>query len=319
MIVKNEEKLLEESITSIKDFVDEIVIVDTGSTDKTKEIANKFTDKVVDFAWVGSFATARNFADSQASGDYVLTWDADYILDASSKDALKKITQNLTGLDIVYAQLLNDFDRTTKEVLQAEPRYLMYRKAVFEWKFPVHNSLEYKLAGVPKSVYTKEIKIWHYKQPHSPRYAQTISMLEDNLKTLEKGSKPYLRLQFFYGQDLKHAGRLDAATQAMEDYLEYSTNTEQKAFTASQLILTHLEQKNLKEAQIIAKTFQKNLWKYPIFRLAWADAMVFVEPETAAHVYEWFVDNAPYESPQAGSNPTRFVDHPAKMLRLLGL
>ena len=54
MIVKNEEKVLERCLASVADMMDEIVIVDTGSTDRTKEIAKKYTDKIFDFKWVPS-------------------------------------------------------------------------------------------------------------------------------------------------------------------------------------------------------------------------------------------------------------------------
>ena len=62
MIVKNEENVLAKCLGSVYDLVDEIIIVDTGSTDKTKEIARKYTDKIYDFKWVDDFAKARNYS-----------------------------------------------------------------------------------------------------------------------------------------------------------------------------------------------------------------------------------------------------------------
>ena len=76
MIVKNEEKLLARCLDSVADLMDEIIIVDTGSTDRTKEIAARYTDKVFDFAWVNDFAAARNFAFSKASMKYIYSADA---------------------------------------------------------------------------------------------------------------------------------------------------------------------------------------------------------------------------------------------------
>ena len=60
MIVRNEEDRLETCLESVKDAVDEMVIVDTGSTDRTKEIAARYTDKVFDFVWSDDFSAARN-------------------------------------------------------------------------------------------------------------------------------------------------------------------------------------------------------------------------------------------------------------------
>jgi len=67
MIVKNEEAVLDRCLNSIQEAVDEIIIVDTGSTDQTKEIAHSFTDKVFDLKWVNDFSEARNYAFSKAT------------------------------------------------------------------------------------------------------------------------------------------------------------------------------------------------------------------------------------------------------------
>lgn len=77
MIVKNEDKYLEQCIESVKDIVDEIIIVDTGSTDRTIEIANKFSAKVYNYKWKDDFSKARNFAISKVTSEWILLLDAD--------------------------------------------------------------------------------------------------------------------------------------------------------------------------------------------------------------------------------------------------
>ena len=72
MIVKNEEEVLARCLDCVLQFADEIIIVDTGSSDKTKEIASKYTDKVYDFEWCDDFSKARNYAFSKATMDYVM-------------------------------------------------------------------------------------------------------------------------------------------------------------------------------------------------------------------------------------------------------
>ena len=77
---ENEEEVLADCLSSVQDIVDEMIIVDTGSTDQTKDIAHSFSAKVLDFEWVQHFAKARNFAFSHATKEYILWLDADDVL-----------------------------------------------------------------------------------------------------------------------------------------------------------------------------------------------------------------------------------------------
>ena len=94
LITKNEEQFIEDCLASVKDFVTEIIVVDTGSSDKTKEIARKFTDKIVDFTWCDDFSAPRNEALKHATGDWILVLDADEILPAESKAKIKEAIEN---------------------------------------------------------------------------------------------------------------------------------------------------------------------------------------------------------------------------------
>lgn len=80
MIVKNEERYLPQCLESIKDFVDEIIITDTGSVDSSKEICKKYTDKVFDYKWDDSFANARNNSLRKCTGDWIISLDADEVI-----------------------------------------------------------------------------------------------------------------------------------------------------------------------------------------------------------------------------------------------
>ncbi len=81
MIVKDEEEMLPRCLAAVAEHVDELVIVDTGSTDRTVEIAESFGADVVEFPWNGSFADARNVSLDRATGDWILWLDADEVLD----------------------------------------------------------------------------------------------------------------------------------------------------------------------------------------------------------------------------------------------
>ena len=92
MIVKNEEKNLATCLDSVKDVVDEIIIVDTGSTDGTIQIAEKYNAKIFQYPWVDNFSAARNFALGKATGNWIFYLDADERLDTNSKAEFKKLS-----------------------------------------------------------------------------------------------------------------------------------------------------------------------------------------------------------------------------------
>jgi glycosyltransferase involved in cell wall biosynthesis len=94
MIVKNEEDSLQRCLGSVRDFVDEIIIVDTGSTDKTVEIAQSFGAKIYYFEWNDNFADARNHSLSKATKDWILVMDADDEFEREDKWKLLNITEN---------------------------------------------------------------------------------------------------------------------------------------------------------------------------------------------------------------------------------
>jgi len=91
MIVKNEENTLIDCLNSIKNVVDEIIIVDTGSTDRTKDIAKIYGAKIYDFKWTGDFSEARNYSLSKANCDWILILDADEVISPIDHDRLKEL------------------------------------------------------------------------------------------------------------------------------------------------------------------------------------------------------------------------------------
>jgi glycosyltransferase involved in cell wall biosynthesis len=94
LIVKNEERFLAQCLQSIRELVDEIVVVDTGSTDRTREIARKYGARLHDFTWIDNFAAARNHAMDLALGEWILYIDADERVRPCSPDRLRAQLSN---------------------------------------------------------------------------------------------------------------------------------------------------------------------------------------------------------------------------------
>lgn len=96
MIVKDEEYFLRRCLSAVQHSVDEIVVVDTGSTDQTRALAAEFTDKVFDFKWDDDFSHARNFSLGKAAGDWILVLDADELITEAD---LQRIRQTIADTD----------------------------------------------------------------------------------------------------------------------------------------------------------------------------------------------------------------------------
>lgn len=107
MITKNEASCLHRCLSSVKDLVDEIIILDTGSTDETKAIAVQFTDKIFDVVWQDDFSAARNDALQHATGDWILVLDADETLAVEDHARIRETIQQ-EGI-VAYCMLTRNY------------------------------------------------------------------------------------------------------------------------------------------------------------------------------------------------------------------
>ncbi len=158
MIVKNEENVLERCLDTVADLMDEIIIVDTGSTDRTKEIAAKYTDKIYDFAWIKDFSAARNFSFSKATMEYIYAPDADEILDEENRERFRVMKECLLS-EIEMVQMKYVTENEENSVMNAKKEYrpkLFKRQRTFTWIDPVHETV--RLNPV---VYNSDIEILH--------------------------------------------------------------------------------------------------------------------------------------------------------------
>jgi glycosyltransferase involved in cell wall biosynthesis len=213
MIVKNEEKTLDRCLKSIQKAVDEIIIVDTGSTDKTKSIAEKYTDKIYDFEWINDFSAARNEAYSKATMDYQMWLDADDIFPQNSMKKFLKLKKELNPIiDIVTMKYLTHFDKNGKPILTSTRERLTKREKNFKWQDPVHECIP--LVG--KTFYS-DIEI-HHKQ--IKKETQSTRNL-DIYNNLESGNKPLSpRQQYYFARELKDHGQWIKSVYYFEKFLD---------------------------------------------------------------------------------------------------
>lgn len=211
MIVKNEDEVLARCLESARETVDEIVLVDTGSTDQTLEIAKRYTDKVYTFPWCDDFAAARNFAFSKGTMDYLMWLDADDVLPPESAAALLRLKETLSEeTDIVLMPYLVAFDAQGKPTLSYYRERLLRRLAGFQWTGPVHEVIP--LAG---RLRYEPIPVLHQKlKPGEPGR---------NLRIFEKmraaGTMLEPRQQFYYARELADNGRDEEAAAELRRFL----------------------------------------------------------------------------------------------------
>lgn len=162
MIVKNEENVLARCLNSLKDLAEEIIIVDTGSVDRTKEIAKKYTDKIFDFVWIDDFSVARNFAFSKCTKEYIYSADADEVLDVENQKRFLQLKQAmLPEIEVVQMYYLNrskDFNTTGNFEREYRPK-LYKRLRTFVWEDPIHETV--RLWPV---IFDSDIEILHMPQ-----------------------------------------------------------------------------------------------------------------------------------------------------------
>jgi tetratricopeptide (TPR) repeat protein/glycosyltransferase involved in cell wall biosynthesis len=111
MIIKDEEKYLARCLTSLKPIVDEMIVVDTGSTDRSKDIATCLGAKVCDYDWENDFAAARNFSISQAAGEWILIMDGDEVISPLDYDAFKKIVAKKPKAPVAYSITTRNYNK----------------------------------------------------------------------------------------------------------------------------------------------------------------------------------------------------------------
>lgn len=193
MIVKNEEKTLERCLKSVKNIVDEFIIVDTGSSDETKNIAKKYTDNIYDFKWIDDFSAARNFAFSKASKDYILWLDADDTILPQDAEKFKNLKSNLDpSVDSVTMKYNISFDEYGNATMSYRRNRLVKREKYFKWIGFVHEYLE-----VYGNIFNSDISVTHKKINYSPK--RNLEIFQNKLK---EGVKFTPRDTLYYGNEL---------------------------------------------------------------------------------------------------------------------
>jgi len=194
MIVKNEEKLLPGCLESAKDFVDEIIVVDTGSTDRTIEIARRYNAKIYIHPWQNDFSKHRNQSISYASGEWILYLDADEELVPPSGEIIRKAIKDNT-IDSIAVQIINPFNNGRNQAVFNSIR--VFKKHI-RFEGIVHN----KEVGC-KNTKFHPIRILHHgynlnEQKMTAKFDRTTSLLKKQIEEDPDNPMPHHYLSASY-------------------------------------------------------------------------------------------------------------------------
>jgi GT2 family glycosyltransferase len=168
LIVKDEEANLPDCLASAADLVNEIIVVDTGSTDRTKEIAARFGARVFDFPWCDDFAAARNECLRHATGDWILWLDADDRLDEENRARLRALLSGLGDENAAYAMKgLCLPDPVTKAATVVDHVRLFRNRPEIRWQYRVHEQILPAVRRAGGEVRWADVVIHHtgYRDP----------------------------------------------------------------------------------------------------------------------------------------------------------
>jgi hypothetical protein len=215
IIAKNEEKHIEECLKRLSPYGFEIVLTDTGSTDKTLAIAEAYTDRIYHFDWCNDFSAARNFCIQKASHDWILSLDCDEYIENLDIPALERCMEQYpdrTGRILIRSRFLRSgraaFEQTRVSRL-ADRRY-------FHFTGSVHEQLE-RRDGRTKAIYDVPVTILHvgYDETEADmqeKSRRNIALLEAQLE--KEGPDPYLYFQL--GQSYRRLGDAEKAFQSFD-------------------------------------------------------------------------------------------------------
>ena len=212
MIVRDEEDVLGRCLESVKDLADEIIIVDTGSSDRTKEIAAYYTDRIYDFEWCDDFSAARNFAFSKGTKDFLMWLDADDVIPGEEAERFRSFKENLTpDTDVVMMPYAVSFDGAGRSTFTYYRERIVRNHAGYYFQGRVHEAV----TPSGKIIYS-DIRVEHHKikASDSGRNLRIYEEMERSKETFDS------RALYYYGRELLYHRKYKKAADVLEKFLD---------------------------------------------------------------------------------------------------
>ncbi|MCI9479895.1 MAG: glycosyltransferase family 2 protein [Lachnospiraceae bacterium] len=279
MIVKNEEMNLARCLDSVADLVEEIIIVDTGSKDRTVEIASHYTTKVYLHPWKDDFSDARNYSFSKAAMDYCMWMDADDILEEGEKDKFLKLKQSLTpDIDMVMMKYHTAFDEAGKPSFSYFRERWIRNCGLYRWIGAVHEVIP------PKGrILYSDLGICHKKTgPGSPDRNLKIYQ-----KLLAEGKQLEPRQQYYYGRELYYHEEYKEAVCVFEQFLLSEEGWIENKIEACAICARCYEKLGQEQAALLT-LLRSMSFDLPRAELCCEIGKYFLEHESFYHAIYWY-------------------------------
>lgn len=190
IIAKNEEKYIEECLRRLMKYGFEIVVTDTGSTDRTKELAEKYADKVLDFEWIDDFSAARNFCAAHAANNWILSLDCDEYVNSIAVPQVRILMQKFPKMTGTIRLTNMSVDSTGKTVVSMDDVTRFYNRNIYRFENPIHEQLNAVSATAKRGTFIMPMEVVHQGYAISPEEMQKKQ--KRNLELLYKvlGNNP---------------------------------------------------------------------------------------------------------------------------------
>lgn len=311
IIAKNEQAVIERALKSLVSFCDEIILVDTGSTDQTKRIALNYTDKIFDFKWVDDFSAARNFALSKCTGDWIIYLDADDEIEPATQNLIKETIENAAEETLGF--LVNyhysaDRDLLTPRIFRNNPglKFIM----------PVHEYLDLSEEQKPLLMPRPELTVIHHKTAE-----QSQAALQRNVRILNhalKNDPQNFHLNFFLAREKYNLGKFEEVQKILSDIANNPPVTDTSFFYLVFLYLG-LSYQKLNNGQMAVRAFREaqNYYNHlaePVIYEADTWLYQMNNPEEAKQLYHRAL-SIPKPETTFPLNPSFYYDYPKDQLK----
>ncbi|MBC7473589.1 MAG: glycosyltransferase [Candidatus Sericytochromatia bacterium] len=264
MIVKNESKNIARCLESVEGVVDEIIVVDTGSTDDTVEIAKKYGAKVFFYEWSNDFAVARNEAIKNATGDWILILDADEELSPESREIIRAFLVKMDG-DATYQIRIKNMNTYGNVMYQNYMTRMFKNTNTTMFVGRIHETLISRSQAI--NISGEDVFIIHHGYKDHEKSAEKITtrnipLLEEILKKDDINNSYKSFVNFYIGASQLEIGNLEDSLKSLRLAIDQSkevgnANLNFIAFSYIRLMSIYISLKKLEELEDIVKEAEK--------------------------------------------------------------